>query len=238
MRTLTLRLRAAIVLAPLLATTALLALLGDEALSAPAPAAVDAIAEAARDAIAEAARDAGSDARAEVASDVGADGAAPADATFDGRPDAPARGDALAEAGRIDAPAREGGWFPDAPRPIAPDPTPLLSDSVFVLTVTFGKGTISIDKVEREKLASKQAVVRRFGRFAAELYSGPTLLERVRFDIPLISDDDYTGDVYARGLVTSVKVRVPESDRPNKLEIWDRATERRWSFDYPPKLTP
>jgi hypothetical protein len=183
------------------------------------------------------ARDVGIDARDAAdlgidAPDAARDALADADA---GRSDAPPRDGSGADVGRVDAPAREGGWFPDAPRPIAPDPSPLLSDSVFVLTVTFDKGAISIAKVEREKLPGKQAVVRRFGRFAAELYSGPTLLERVRFDFPLIADDDYAGDVYARGLTTSVKIRVPESDRPNKLEIWDRATERRWSFDYPPK---
>jgi hypothetical protein len=215
-------------LVPFVATCALLSFATGDAASAPKS--VSAVLDAAREAAFEAgAPDAHSDG-APIAADA-------ADAKPDAKPDVPVRPDALfADVARPDVLAREGGWFPDADRPIAPDPSPLLSDAVFVMTVTFAKGAITVDKVDREKLPSRQAVVRRFGRFAAELYSGPTLLERVRFDFPLIADDDYTGDVYARGLITSVKVRIPDSERPNKLEIWDRATDRRWSFDYPPKL--
>ncbi|MBI2391769.1 MAG: hypothetical protein HYV09_19420 [Deltaproteobacteria bacterium] len=123
----------------------------------------------------------------------------------------------------------------DASKPIPPDPTPLVSDAVFVLTVKFDKGTVSIVNVKREKLATKAAVDRRFGRFAAELLSGPTLVERVRFDFPLINDDSVASEVYEKGLVVQIDVKIPDSDRPNKLEIWDRANDKRWSFPYPPK---
>jgi hypothetical protein len=225
------------VLVPFAATCALLTLSAGEAASAPVGVVLDAARGAALEAGAPDARAADGAAVAEAGPDSASasDAAKPADA----KPDVPLRPDAIGVDGaRPDAFAREGGWFPDAERPIAPDPSPLLSDAVFALTITFAKGSITVDRVEREKLPSKQAVVRRFGRFAAELYSGPTLLERVRFDFPLIADDDYAGDVYARGLITSVKVRIPDSERPNKLEIWDRATDRRWSFDYPPRLTP
>ncbi len=119
---------------------------------------------------------------------------------------------------------------------IQPDPTPLVVDAVFVLSIRFDKGKVSITKVVREKLAKKQALPRRLGRFAVELYSGPTVVERVRFDFPLIHDDDPAGEAYAKGLDVTVEVRVPDSDRPNKLEIWDRATEKRWKYVYPPKV--
>ena len=123
----------------------------------------------------------------------------------------------------------------DAAKPIPPDPTPLFTDAVFVLTVKFDKGVVSIVKVRHEKLPAKVALERRFGRFAAELFSGPTLVERVRFDFPLINDDSTATEVYEKGLVVTVDVRIPDSDRPNKLEIWDRADDKRWKFDYPPK---
>ena len=123
----------------------------------------------------------------------------------------------------------------NAPKPIPPDPTPLVSDSIFVLSVRFQKGTVSITKVRREKLAMKSAVERRMGRFAAELFSGPTLIERIRFDFPLINDDSKASEVYEKGLDVTVEVRVPDSDRPNKFEIWDRANDKRWQFEYPPK---
>jgi hypothetical protein len=126
----------------------------------------------------------------------------------------------------------------EAPKPIAPDPTPLACESVYVLTVKWDKGVLTLDKTRHEKLAAKAVLPRKFGRFAAELYVGPTLLERLRFDIPLLSDDDNTSAAYAKGLVTSVDVRIPVSDRPTRLEIWDRATDKRWVYPYPPKVTP
>lgn len=123
----------------------------------------------------------------------------------------------------------------DATKPIPPDPTPLISDAIFVLKVKYDKGNVSIVKVRHEKLPAKAAVDRRFGRFAAELYSGPTLVERIRFDFPLINDDTIATEVYEKGLTVDVEVKIPDSDRPNKLEIWDRANDKRWKFDYPPK---
>ena len=123
-------------------------------------------------------------------------------------------------------------------RIIAPDPTPMPCDAVLVLSVRYDKGTLRLEKVRREVVAKGTTMPRRFGRFAAELYVGPTLLERVRFDFPLIHDDDGPGVVFGRTLDFTVEVRVPDSDRPTKLELWDRATDKRWTFRYPPPLTP
>ena len=122
-----------------------------------------------------------------------------------------------------------------APKPIPPDPSPLVAEGVFVLSMRFHNGNVTVAKVRREKLATKAAVDRHFGRFAAELYSGPTVIERIRFDFPLINDDSPASDVYEKGLDVTVEVKIPDSDRPNKLEIWDRATDKRWKLDYPPK---
>ncbi len=121
----------------------------------------------------------------------------------------------------------------DSNLPILPDPTPLACESVYVLTVKWDKGTLTLDKVRTEKLAQKTALPRKFGRFAAELYVGGTLLERLRFDIPLLADDSVMSESYAKGLVTTVDVKVPDSERPTRLEIWDRATDKRWKFTYP-----
>lgn len=139
------------------------------------------------------------------------------------------------DAGAMDAKKDAPPLPNDAQKPIPPDPAPLVSDAVFILTVKWDKGVVSITKVRHEKLATKVAVDRRFGRFAAELYSGPTLVERIRFDFPLINDDSYTTEVYEKGLTVDVEVKIPDSDRPNKFEIWDRANDKRWKFDYPPK---
>ena len=125
-----------------------------------------------------------------------------------------------------------------AERVVAPDPTPLACDAVLVLGVRYDHGTIRLERVRREVVAKGTVLPRRFGRFAAELYGGPTLLERARFDFPLIHDDDGPGVVFGRTLDFTVDVRVPDSERPTRLEIWDRATDTRWTFRYPPPLTP
>jgi hypothetical protein len=145
--------------------------------------------------------------------------------------------DGAAADARPDAPKIPDARFVDV-RSIPPDPTPLLSDAAFVLTVRFDKGTVSIEKTKRIVFPKKEALARHMGRFAAELYVGPTLIERLRFDFPLIADDDNAGESYAKGLNVAVEVKIPDSDRPTRLEIWDRATDKRWSFPYPPKLTP
>jgi hypothetical protein len=122
--------------------------------------------------------------------------------------------------------------------PIPPDPTPLVCETVFVLHVQWNKGVISIEGARREKMLKKGALPHHMGRFAVELYVGPTLLDRDRFDVPLLGDDGPMSDAFGKGLVTTLDVRVPESDRPTRMEIWDRATDKRWIFSYPPKLTP
>ena len=161
------------------------------------------------------------------------------------KPDAPSEGapidaakDAFPVDGVTDVSRGDFGPIAETSKPIPPDPTPLVSDAVFVITLRFDKGALTFDRVRREVLAKPGAVPRHFGRFAAELYVGPTLIERLRFDIPLLGDDSTTADVYEKGLVTTVEVRVPDSDRPTKLELWDRATDKRWVFPYPPKPSP
>lgn len=145
--------------------------------------------------------------------------------------------DAFIDGGKTDATPKKPDALPpphDTAKPIAPDPTPLAADAIYVLTVRWNKGQLAVSKVRREKLPKKDTLPRHLGRFAAELYSGPDLVERLRFDFPLIEDDTALGDTYAKGLDVSVEVKIPDSVRPNKLEIWDRATDRRWSFPYPP----
>jgi hypothetical protein len=215
------------VLAPALFGLALLSLAPTDAASAPPDAGNSEVRSDAASDVPSDARDArdGRDARSDASPDVMLDAALP-DAKAPPYPfDAGKPRDAHPI---LDAPA-------DVPGPIPPDPNPLLADAVFVLSVKYDKGNVSLDKTRREKLPMKAAVDRRFGRFAAELYSGPTLVERIRFDFPLINDDSKTGEAFEKGLTVAVDVKIPDSPRPNKLEIWDRATDKRWSFPYPPK---
>ena len=81
------------------------------------------------------------------------------------------------------------------------------------------------------------------GRFAIELFEGPTLIERVRFDFPMLgAPEDLDGGYMApptfeRKLTSRIGVMFPEVKRGTRLELWDRATDRRWPLPWPPEET-
>jgi hypothetical protein len=74
------------------------------------------------------------------------------------------------------------------------------------------------------------------GRFALELFEGPTLIERVRFDFPLLGAPEPDASLSFSGkLRTRIGVVFPATKRGTRLELWDRATGRRWSLPWPPQ---
>ena len=79
------------------------------------------------------------------------------------------------------------------------------------------------------------------GRFALELFEGPTLIERVRFDFPLLGAPRARrtpSPSFAGKLRTRIGVVFPATKRGTRLELWDRATGRRWSLPWPPRDAP
>lgn len=84
-----------------------------------------------------------------------------------------------------------------------------------------------------------------FGRFALELFEGPTLMERVRFDFPMLGGNADLEDAGAGGvrppvrmtarLRTRIGVLFPATSRGTRLELWDRATDERYVLPWPPK---
>jgi hypothetical protein len=87
------------------------------------------------------------------------------------------------------------------------------------------------------------------GRFALELFEGKALMERVRFDFPLLGAGEGL-DVPDAGtrrplhadppslvpkLVTRIGVMFPATTRGTMLQVWDRATDRRWTLPWPPQ---
>jgi hypothetical protein len=79
------------------------------------------------------------------------------------------------------------------------------------------------------------------GRFAIELWVGEELVERVRFDFPLLAspkESDGTSAVgLDAGLVTSQKVLVPASDRARRAVLVDRTNGKEQALPWPP-ITP
>jgi hypothetical protein len=116
--------------------------------------------------------------------------------------------------------------------------------SQWILDLRWDKGDVYLLAVHRLDLPAPQLTPRAMGRFALELFEGPTLIERVRFDFPLLG----AGDVPDAGrgsppslvgkLRTRIGVMFPATSRGTKLELWDRATDRRWPLPWPLSESP
>ncbi len=146
---------------------------------------------------------------------------------------------AEADAGAPDAAAPPGRTVPVADPTTAPDPDPTLSNVEILMDFTWEKGTPVLAKASRQVLEVPRRTGRWMGRFAVELLEGPALLERVRFNFPLLADPPPVRANYKNppslenGLVTTVRVLFPAIERGNRLEFVDRATLRRWSVPWP-----
>lgn len=124
--------------------------------------------------------------------------------------------------------------------PIPADPEPLLTSGRWVFDLRYARGQVELLGVKRIDLPATAPTPRAMGRFALELYEGPALVERVRFDFPLLGaapPEDAglrTAPDLERGLTTRIGVLFPVTDKGRRLELLDRATGRRWPLPWPP----
>jgi hypothetical protein len=166
----------------------------------------------------------------------------------------------LAVLGALSARATENGRHIDASRALdagglpgigdvtitntPPDPPPLVERSQWLFDLRWDKGEVFLLGTQPMELPAPRETPRAMGRFALELYEGPALLERVRFDFPLLGAVD-PGDggwdsapQLTRKLRTRIGVVFPATSRGTRLELWDRATNRRWALPWPPTAAP
>ncbi len=123
---------------------------------------------------------------------------------------------------------------------IPPDPPPLRSRKQWVFDLRWSRGEPYLLAVNPLDLGEPQETPRVMGRFAIELYEGKTLLERVRFDFPMLGPPEPDAGYGAppsltAKLTTRIGVMFPAVDRGTRLELWDRATDRRWPLPWPPE---
>jgi hypothetical protein len=121
----------------------------------------------------------------------------------------------------------------------APDPTPLSERNQWLFDLRWDRGEVWLLGARPMTMRAPRETPRAMGRFALELYEGPTLIERVRFDFPLLGAADLADETdgfagLSRGLRTRVGVLFPATRRGTRLELWDRATDVRWSLPWPP----
>jgi hypothetical protein len=120
-----------------------------------------------------------------------------------------------------------------------PDPTPLTSRGQWIFDLRYDHGDIFLTDTRTMELPTAQATPRVMGRFALELFEGPTLIERVRFDFPFLGATEERKDggnffQLDRRVITKIGVIFPTTTRGTRLELRDRATEERWALPWPP----
>jgi hypothetical protein len=124
---------------------------------------------------------------------------------------------------------------------VPPDPPAMRERSQLIFDFKWDKGDLYLLGVHRIDLPAAQETPRAMGRFALELFEGPTLIERVRFDFPMLGAGEPldAGGIGAPArfepkLVTRIGVMFPAPNRGTRLELFDRATQRRYPLPWPP----
>jgi hypothetical protein len=137
-----------------------------------------------------------------------------------------------------------------APPPLsgsAPDPVPLSMAEQWQYQLLFQNGAPSVEHVRKQNLPKPISTPRRMGRFALELWIGRELIDRVRFDFPLIAAEETPGITRrplhdAPSLVPHATARIvvslPASPRATRLVLVDRATEKLQELPWPPDREP
>ena len=149
---------------------------------------------------------------------------------------------ALATAGvaAIASPPKEG--FPA-------DPPARAAEKQWVFEVVYDKGASAVAGAKSSSAKKPIATPRVMGRFALEFWVGRELLDRVRFDVPLLGDDTAYRDTKSffkkptfQRVSTKVKVQMADSPRATVLAFVDRSTGDTRRYFWPPdekgSLTP
>jgi hypothetical protein len=138
------------------------------------------------------------------------------------------------------SPPREG--FP-------PDPPVHAAEKQWVFEIAYDKGASTIERARSTTAKTATGTPRRMGRFALEFWVGRELLDRVRFDVPLLGDDERERNpknplkkpTFAK-VTTKVRAQMADHPRATVLAFVDRATGDTRKYFWPPdengKLTP
>lgn len=131
------------------------------------------------------------------------------------------------------------------PRGSPPDPEPLRIAQQYEFHVIWDDYRVRVQSVRPVTFRQPIVTERRMGRFALELWVGHELIERVRFDFPLLAAEDPTPGkrrplheppTFA-GSTLQAKVLVPASPRARRAVIVDRATGNETALAWPPVPT-
>lgn len=123
-----------------------------------------------------------------------------------------------------------------------PDPEPLRQKEQWEYEIASEGGTLSVTSVKPVNLPRPLVTARRMGRYAIELWIGQELVERVRFDLPLLGAEEpeaspkprFPAPSLEKGAHTRVRVLVPRAVRARRAVLIDRAHDRVIPLPWPP----
>lgn len=123
-----------------------------------------------------------------------------------------------------------------------PDPVPLSLQSQWELTLRYDGGRLSLGAARRRSFDLPVTTPRRMGRFAVELWIGNELIDRVRFDFPLVVDPEPPSQQrdlnepvrFDPGTKSTHTLLVPDSPRATRALIVDRASGTEIPLPWPP----
>ncbi|MBN1609572.1 MAG: hypothetical protein JW940_23270 [Polyangiaceae bacterium] len=140
-------------------------------------------------------------------------------------------------AGDASAPPRTG---------TLPDPPPLRASEHYVYLVMHDHGQVSVQSVQRWRSRTPLPTARSMGRYAIELWIGRELVDRVRFDFPLLAAEPaprpgarrplHEPPSLSAGAVVTRRVVVPASQRATRAVLVDRATGSVQPLPWPPPV--
>ena len=127
------------------------------------------------------------------------------------------------------------------PAGFLPDPTPLVTRHQWIVDLGYRAGAVVFGGARRVELAKPAGTPRAMGRFALELFIGKELIDRVRFDFPLLGADEYADTPrrwdsplnFERQLSTRASIMLPHSERATRAVLVDRATGNIWALPWP-----
>jgi hypothetical protein len=124
----------------------------------------------------------------------------------------------------------------------APDPPARASRLNWIFELSTRGGKVSIDRVKSALYDKPAETPRVVGRFALELYVGRELLDRVRFNVPLMGGEPPVGNRnnlpkprFDQNVAGRVQTRLADNGRAVYLVMVDRETGDTQKFLWPPE---
>jgi hypothetical protein len=126
-----------------------------------------------------------------------------------------------------------------------PDPPPLNTREHYEYVVVHDCGKVYVREVRQKSSPTPLPTARRIGRYAIELWIGRELIDRVRFDFPLLAAEPAPAGPrrpldappsLAAGAVVAKAVIVPASRRATRAVLVDRATGEQQQLPWPPEV--